>query len=135
LECSTRHHSARNVQAIETKKLTEAGYHLAIGGSQQDKQDLEDELALAGLVLPDRFENDDSDFVVFYDAKLALEIFFAVQTQWNYSMDGITGLNYQSVIAVIALYSKKRHRLDLLHEIRAIESGFLKAINEKRQKN
>ena len=49
-------------------------------------------------------------------------------------MDGITGLNYQSVIAVIGLYAKKQNRLDLLHEIRAIESGFLKAVNEKRAK-
>jgi hypothetical protein len=85
--------------------------------------------------LPDRFKNDDNDFVVFYDAKLALEIFFAIQTQWNYSMDGITGLNYQSVIAVIELYAKKQNRLDLLHEIRAIEAGFLKAINEKRKQS
>ena len=77
---------------------------------------------------------EDENFTVFYDAKLALELFFAVQTQWNYSMDGITGLNYAGVLAVVALYSKKRDRLNLLHEVSAIERGFLKAVNEKRNK-
>ena len=134
LECAKRCHATRNVQTNEAKKLADAGYHWATSGSQQDKQELEDEFASAGIELPDRFKNDDKDFVVFYDAQTALEIFFAVQTQWNYSMDGITGLNYQSVIAVIGLYAKKQNRLDLLHEIRAIESGFLKAVNEKRAK-
>jgi hypothetical protein len=49
-------------------------------------------------------------------------------------MEGITGLNYASVISVIKLYAKKKYRLNLLHEVSAIERGFLKAANEKRNK-
>jgi len=49
-------------------------------------------------------------------------------------MEGLTGLNYSSVIAVIALYSKKNDRLALLHEVAEVERGFLKAINEKKSK-
>jgi hypothetical protein len=50
-------------------------------------------------------------------------------------MDGITGLNYSGVIAVISLYAKKKNRLDILHEVSAIERGFLQAINDKRKKD
>ncbi len=49
-------------------------------------------------------------------------------------MDGLTGLNYSSVIAVIELYSKKRDRLTLLHEIAEVERGFLRAISEQKTK-
>jgi hypothetical protein len=49
-------------------------------------------------------------------------------------MDGITGLNYASVLSVIELYAKKKKRLNLLQEVGAIERGFLKAVNEKRNK-
>jgi hypothetical protein len=50
-------------------------------------------------------------------------------------MDGITGLNYIGVIAVITLYAKKKNRLDLLQEVSAIERGFLQAVNDKRKKD
>lgn len=50
-------------------------------------------------------------------------------------MSGIIGLNYTSVIEVIKLHeSKKKKRLVLLNEISAIERGYLKAVNEKREK-
>ncbi len=49
-------------------------------------------------------------------------------------MVGITGLNYASVIEVIKLYAKKKDRLNLLHEVSAIERGFLNAMNERREK-
>jgi hypothetical protein len=69
--------------------------------------------------------------VVFFDGQLAFEIFFLCQTQWTYSMEGITGLNYSSVIDVIALYEKRKsHQLALLKEVSAIESGYLRAFNE-----
>lgn len=48
-------------------------------------------------------------------------------------MSGIIGLHYNSVIAVIELYAKKKDRLNLLHEVAAIERGYLKAIREKQK--
>ena len=69
---------------------------------------------------------------MFFDGQLAFEIFFMCQTQWNYSMEGITGLNYSSVIDVISLYkSNKKSQLELLKEVSAIESGYLRAFNEQ----
>jgi hypothetical protein len=69
--------------------------------------------------------------VVFFDGQLAFEIFFMCQTQWHYSMEGITGLNYSSVIDVISLYEKRKSKqLELLREVGAIESGYLRAFNE-----
>ena len=94
----------------------------------------DDDAQALGIVWEESEIVEDENFTVFYDAKLAIEVFFAVQTQWLYSMDGVTGLNYSGVLAVIALYSKKRDRLNLLHEVSAIERGFLKAVNEKRNK-
>lgn len=89
-----------------------------------------------GIILEDALLEDDEndDFELFYDGQKALEIFMACQTQWMYSMDGITGLNYSGVIGVIELYAKKKSRLDLLHEVSAIERGFLNGVNEKRKK-
>lgn len=50
-------------------------------------------------------------------------------------MLGISGLNYPSVQSVIKLYAKKKKdRIRLFQEIRAIERGFLKATHEKRNK-
>jgi len=34
----------------------------------------------------------------------AIELFLNVQTQWNTSVGGITGLNYASVLAVINIF-------------------------------
>jgi hypothetical protein len=131
-----RHYTTCIVQGLKSKKLNEAGYHYGTAGSSQsNKESLENSAASWGITLDDAaLEDEDEDFTVFYDATLALEVFFAVQTQWNYSMDGLTGLNYSSVIAVIALYSKKRDRLTLLHEVAEVERGFLRAINEKKTK-
>ena len=79
------------------------------------------------------FEDDeDDDFVLFFDAQKSLEIFLSVQTQWNVGMSGITGLNYSSVIEVIKLHeAKKKKRLTLLYEVSAIERGYLMALSEK----
>lgn len=83
---------------------------------------------------PETVEDENSDYTLFYDGQTALQIFMSVQTQWNVGMAGITGLNYASVIEVIKLQAKKKDRLDLLHEVSAIERGFLKGVNEKREK-
>lgn len=80
-------------------------------------------------------DDEDDDFVVFYDAWRAIKLFFKVKTQWLYSMDGVSGLNYASVIEVIKLHeSNEKKRIDLLDEIGAIERGFLKALHEQREK-
>jgi hypothetical protein len=110
---------------------------LGIGDSPKDPQSLQDSADSWGVTLESvPMEDDESDdFVLFHDGQKALEIFNACQTQWMYSMDGITGLNYSGVISVIELYAKKKSRLDLLHEVSAIERGFLNAVNEKRKKD
>jgi hypothetical protein len=104
--------------------------------SPQAQKQLEEDFARIGLQVPERLQ-EHSDFVVFFDAQLAVEIFLACQTQWQYSIEGVIGLNYSSVLDVIALYAQSTpEQLTLLHEIRAIEAGFLLGVREKReQKN
>ena len=109
---------------------------MGIGDNSKGSQSLEDSANAWGITLeyaPSQ-EDEDENFTVFYDGQLALKIFLAVQSQWNVGMAGITGLNYASVIEVIKLHANKKDRLNLLHEVSAIESGFLNAVNEKREK-
>ena len=108
-----------------------------MGDNSKGSQSLEDSANAWGVILesvPPQ-DDEDEDFTVFYDGQLALKIFLSVQSQWNVSMAGITGLSYPSVLGVIELYAKKKKdRLNLLDEVSAIESGFLNATNEKREK-
>ena len=42
--------------------------------------------------------------MIFPENENAIELFLNVQTQWNTSVGGITGLNYASVLAVIDIF-------------------------------
>lgn len=112
---------------------------MGISDSPKNAQSLQDSADSWGIVIDDDAllieDDENTDYTVFHDGQLALEIFMSCQTQWLYSMDGITGLNYSGVISVIELYAKKKAHLNLLHEVSAIERGFLNAINEKRKKD
>lgn len=75
-----------------------------------------------------------SDFVVYYDAWPAVELFTGCQTQLRYGFDGITGLDYAAIIAVITLYhSRKSAQLELFRDVQALELGAMTAINEQRK--
>ena len=135
---SGRYYTTRVIQGFETKKLEDAGYYHANGGSSDTSKSLQDSASAWGIVIENTplQENEDDDFVIFYEAWRAVELFFKVQTQWLCSMDGIIGLNYPSVIDVIELHEKKRKkRIDLFDEVSAFERGYLKAVCEKREKN
>lgn len=65
------------------------------------------------------------DFVVDTDNWPAVRLFLSCRTQWQHSMaGGVTGLRYESVIQVIALYEKKSRR-ELFESIQLIEQGAL----------
>ncbi len=75
----------------------------------------------------------DPDFTVWYDAEPALTLFMQLQTQWYVGMAGATGLNYASVIPVIALYEKTgTGQRELLSEIQSLESGCLRGWADNR---
>lgn len=75
------------------------------------------------------------DFVVWYEAWPAVELFFSLHTQWRHGFDGVTGLDYLAVLAVLALhYPRRQQQLDVLTEIQALELGAMTAINEQRAK-
>ena len=135
---SGRYYTTRIIQGFESKKLEGAGYYYANSGSSDTSKSLQDSATAWGIIIENAplQEDEDDDFVVFYDAWRAVELFFKVQTQWLCSMDGIIGLNYASVIEVIKLHEKnKKKRIDLLDEVSAFERGYLKAVREKREKN
>lgn len=61
----------------------------------------------------------------------AFEIFCACGSQWRHSMNGVTGLDYTAVIAVINLKVKK-HRARIFDDVRLLETGALKEISRRR---
>lgn len=74
------------------------------------------------------------DFVVWFDAWPAIEIFALIQTQWRHGFNGVTGLDYAAIIPVIALhYPYRPEQLEMLNDINAIESGAMFAFNEIRR--
>ncbi len=74
------------------------------------------------------------DFVVWYDAWEAVEIFCMFQFQWLHGFNGVTGLNYLPVMAFIELrHPRKARRLELLTQINALELGAMTAFAELRR--
>lgn len=77
-----------------------------------------------------------ADFIVLEESWPALEIFLRCQSQWRYTMSGITGMDYTAVISVIELSCrKKRRRESLFRDVCLIEQGALKTFSKKRERN
>jgi len=73
---------------------------------------------------------------VWYECRHALQVFLSCTTQWRHSFSGIAGLDYSAVLSVFEIYGiKKRKRIAMLDDIRALETGALQAFNEKREAN
>lgn len=62
----------------------------------------------------------------------AFEIFCACGSQWRHSMNGVTGLDYTAVIAVINLKVKKKQRERVFDDIQLLETGALQQINRRK---
>jgi hypothetical protein len=76
-----------------------------------------------------------ADFVLWHDAQLAWAIFILCQFQWLHGFNGVTGLNYASVIPVIALHAKRQSdQLALLEDIHALELGAMTAFADQRKR-
>lgn len=70
-----------------------------------------------------------ADFILLEENWPAFETFLRCQTQWRYTMTGITGLDYTAVISVITLTCKNKDRKQLFEDVRLIEQGALKSIS------
>lgn len=72
---------------------------------------------------------------VWFDAQLALALFFQLQSQWRIGFAGRTGLDYTAVVAVLGLVTPQRaEQRTLLAEIAALEAGVLRADAERSSK-
>ena len=58
-------------------------------------------------------------------------MFLRMQTQWNVSMNGLIGLNYQALETLIRLY-KIEEPLELFEKVQVIERAALVKMNSKR---
>jgi len=110
----------------------DAGAYWAAGDSRSNDQ-IEDELK--AMNLPAAFIDDirPQEFYLWHDHAVAFDVFLMCQTQWNMVQGiGITGLNYVAVCSVMdAVGIKDRDKV--LRDIRLIESGALKTIQQNKK--
>lgn len=71
------------------------------------------------------------DFEVWDENWEAMMMFLRMQTQWNVSMNGLVGLNYQALETLIRLYHVKEP-VELFERVQVIERAALVKMNSKR---
>jgi len=71
------------------------------------------------------------DFEVWDENWEAMMMFLRMQTQWNVSMNGLVGLNYQALETLIRLYHVKEP-IELFERVQVIERAALVKMNSKR---
>ena len=71
------------------------------------------------------------DFEVWDENWEAVMMFLRMQTQWNVSMNGLVGLNYQALETLIPLYHVKEP-VELFERVQVIERAALVKMNSKR---
>jgi len=80
-----------------------------------------------GLVLP---EQPPTDFEVWEENWLALEMFLRCQTQWRTTMSGVLGLDYVVVAWLLKLYEVENTRA-LLEDLQVMEAAAMMVINSR----
>lgn len=85
----------------------------------------EDQIAAAQL------EAVKHNFEVWEENWDAVMMFLRMQTQWNVSMNGLIGLNYQALETLIRLYHVKEP-VELFEKVQVIERAALVKMNSKR---
>ncbi len=71
------------------------------------------------------------NFEVWEENWEAVMMFLRMQTQWNVSMNGLIGLNYQALETLIRLYHVKEP-VELFEKVQVIERAALVKMNSKR---
>ena len=71
------------------------------------------------------------NFEVWEENWEAVMMFLKMQTQWNVSMRGLVGLNYQALETLIRLYHVKEP-VELFEKVQVIERAALVKMNSKR---
>ena len=82
-------------------------------------------------ILAAKLEAVQEDFEVWDENWEAMMMFLRMQTQWNVSMSGLVGLNYQALETLIRLY-KIEEPLELFEKVQVIERAALVKMNSKR---
>jgi hypothetical protein len=80
-----------------------------------------------GLALP---EQPPTDFEVWEENWLALEMFLRCQTQWRTTMSGVLGLDYVAVAWLLKLYEVENTRA-LLEDLQVMEAAAMMVINSR----
>jgi len=94
--------------------------------SPVENDQLNDALAVLGLCADDSQIIDQDEFWLWPENEAAFNFWLAIQTQWNASMAGATGLNYPGVEACMRLRGlKKKSRQELFLSIQMMERACL----------
>ena len=82
-------------------------------------------------ILAAKLEAVQENFEVWDENWEAMMMFLRMQTQWNVSMNGLVGLNYQALETLIRLYHVKEP-VELFERVQVIERAALVKMNSKR---
>ena len=88
--------------------------------------------ALAAMGLAPETSLGDADLELFEDTERSVEIFAAMNTQWNIGMSGATGLRYEALPLMLRMAGVARADWPgVIEDVRVMERGALEAIRGK----
>ena len=74
-------------------------------------------------------------FELWWDAKLAWQVFMDISSPWKFTMGEVAGIDDAAIIAVMALHPIKRiDRLEVFRDVQAAANGALKQLREQAEK-
>jgi hypothetical protein len=88
-----------------------------------------EDAALMGIVLPEPEEEESDDFEVWEENWDIVMMFLRLQTQWNVTMGGYTGLKYEVLRWLCDLYSVEDPKA-MLEGIQVMEAAALQELNK-----
>lgn len=77
-----------------------------------------------------KIESHDDDFEVWEENMEVVGLFLRLQSQWNVTMGGVSGLNYQSAQIVIKMYGIEDEK-QAFDDLQVMEYAALPILNKK----
>jgi hypothetical protein len=99
-----------------------------VAGDKDNTEDLMGDAAMMGIALPEPEKS--PDFEVWKENIDIVKCFLSVQSQWNTSVGGITGLNYVSVLAIIDMY-KYDEPIAVFEGVQVMEAAAMALMNKE----
>ena len=77
-------------------------------------------------------EKEEKDFAVWPENWDTVELFLRCQTQWNTSVGGVTGLNYEGVLVVIQIFEYDNPKA-VFQDLQIMEAAAIELLNKEKK--